>query len=402
MYESIRDLKILYVEDDSTMRKMFKEVLKKIVDTIYLANDGKDGLDVFEHEDIDIIITDINMPVMSGLEMAYEIRKSDKNIPIVVTSSYSESNYLLQAIDHDVTSYMLKPISYETLRKKIEQVAHSVFLEKRLARNQKMAQTAIDLYEGMIVEVVNKNIDFANESCKRILNINEKPSYKEFSNFFDSEDIIATIQAIEEKNKIIQSKNGLSYLVDMTGMDQNSYLLIMSDVTHMVEKTDQLEKQSVTDELTGIYNRKKFDQSLVYFKESFLRYNISFSVILFDIDHFKHINDTYGHAAGDEALKTLSYIVNNSIRVTDVFARWGGEEFVVLLPETDRANATIVATNLKNLIKIHRFAQIGNITCSFGVGEYGGNESLDDFFKRIDKALYSAKKGGRDQVVVAD
>ncbi len=402
MYESIRDLNILYVEDDSTMRKMFKEVLKKIVDTIYLANDGQDGLEVFEREDIDIIITDINMPNMSGLEMAHEIRKSDKNIPIVVTSSYSESDYLLQAIDHDVTSYMLKPISYDTLRKKIEQVAHSVFLEKRLARNQKMAQTAIDLYEGMIVEVVNKNIDFANESCKRIFNINQKPSYKEFSNFFDSDDIIATIQAIEEKNKIIHSKNGFSYLVDMTSMDQNSYLLILSDVTHMVQKTDELEKQSVTDELTGIYNRKKFDQSLVYFKESFLRYNISFSVILFDIDHFKQINDTYGHADGDEALKTLAHIVTNSIRVTDVFARWGGEEFVVLLPETDATNAKIVATNLKNLIKIHRFPRIGNITCSFGVGEYSGNESLDDFFKRIDKALYRAKKGGRDQVVVAD
>ena len=401
MYDSVRDLKILYVEDDATMRKMFQEVLKKIVDTIYLANDGVEGLQKFEENECDIIITDVSMPKMNGLEMAHAVRKVDRNIPIVVTSSYSESKYLLEAIDQDVTSYMLKPISYETLKKKIEQVAHSVFLEKRLIRNRKVVQSAIDLYDGIIIEVVAGDIGFVNETCKQLLPQSQELSFNNVSKFFGTNNLVEKVESLDEDNKILSATNGRSYLVNVTRIDALTSLLILNDVTDMVNKTAELQKQSLTDALTGISNRKKFDQSLIYFKESFLRYNIRFSVILFDIDHFKKINDTYGHAAGDQALVKLSQIVQNSVRITDVFARWGGEEFVLLLPETDLDGAKIVATNLRNLIKIQNFDEIGKLTCSFGVGEYSGNESTEEFFKRIDKALYEAKEGGRDRVEIA-
>ena len=401
MYESIRDLKILYVEDDATMRKMFEEVLKKIVDTIYIAKDGVEGLEIFQKGDCDIIITDVSMPKMNGLEMVQHIRQSDKNIPIVVTSSYSESKYLLEAIDHDVTSYMLKPISYESLKKKIEQVAHSVFLEKKLVRNRKVVQSAIDIYEGIIIEMYNAEVGFVNESCTKLLGIDHKPDFKELSEFFNTKDLNKAIQSLEADNKILKAKNGNSYMVNISQIDAQTQLLIMNDVTEMVQKTDELEKQSVTDTLTGAFNRKKFDQSMIYFKESFLRYGIRFSVVLLDIDHFKKINDTYGHAAGDEALIKLSHVVQNSIRITDIFARWGGEEFVILLPETDIEGAKIVSTNLRNLVKIQKFQDIGNITCSFGVAEYKGSESIEDFFKRLDSALYEAKESGRDRVVAS-
>jgi diguanylate cyclase (GGDEF)-like protein len=338
------------------------------------------------------------MPKMNGLEMAQKIREIDKNIPIVVTSSYSESKYLLEAIDQDVTSYLLKPISYETLKKKIEQVAHSVFLEKKLIKSQKVVQAAIDLYDGVIVEISNGEVDFINESFKNLLE-NENPSYPSLCEFFQCEDLLQTLDA--QSDKILKAKNGNSYLVNETKVDRYTSLFIMNDVTQMVHKTDELEKQSVTDTLTGAFNRNKFDQSMVYYKESFLRYKTKFSVVLFDIDHFKPINDTYGHAVGDKALVTLAKLIQNSVRITDVFARWGGEEFAILLPETELEGARIVATNLRNLIKIQKFDTIGHLTCSFGVAEYRGNESVDDFFERLDGALYRAKEEGRDRVEVA-
>ncbi len=397
--DQVKDLKILYVEDDATMRKMFEQVLKKVVEVIYLAKDGKEGLKIFEQGGIDIIITDISMPEMNGLEMAEHIRKSDPNIPIIVTSSYSESKYLLEAIDRDVTSYMLKPISYDLLRKKIEQVAHSVFLEKRLERNRKVMQSAIDVYEGLVVEIVADGIEFANRHCLEVFDLGRKPTFKEFSLFFNTEDIVAQVEALPENDRLIKGVNGRSYRVNPSRIDEQTLLLIMNDVTEMVQRTDELERESLTDALTGIYNRKKFDRSLIYFRESLLRYNIKFSVILFDIDHFKRINDTFGHAVGDSVLKQLTQTVQTSIRTTDVFARWGGEEFVLLLPETDAYNAETVAQNLKNLIKIQRYEEVGRITCSFGVAQYKADRSLEDFFKQLDGALYEAKEAGRDRVV---
>lgn len=157
------------------------------------------------------------------------------------------------------------------------------------------------------------------------------------------------------------------------------------------------EELSSVDMLTGGYNRQFFEQALAGQVSSAQRYETFFSVVLVDIDHFKSINDTHGHLVGDEVLIELSALVRNSIRGCDIFARWGGEEFVILLPQTDLRDGLVMAQKCCEIIANHPFKSVGRVTASFGVAEYSSGEG-NDLLKHADHALYEAKKSGRNCV----
>ena len=164
------------------------------------------------------------------------------------------------------------------------------------------------------------------------------------------------------------------------------------------KKEEELKELASHDELTRIYNRRKFEEILDYEINMSLRYNRRLSLIMFDLDHFKRINDRYGHPIGDKVLKIISRLVKNSIRLTDTFARWGGEEFVIILPSTGIEDAVKMAENLRMRIENVKFGSIGTITCSFGVTEFRKDDDKYEFIARMDKALYIAKNKGRNRV----
>lgn len=159
-----------------------------------------------------------------------------------------------------------------------------------------------------------------------------------------------------------------------------------------------LEKQATTDALTGIFNRLKFDELLKSELSRAKRYALPLSLIMFDIDHFKKINDTYGHQAGDLVLKELTGLVAGDLRTPDIFARWGGEEFIILVPHDRVEEARELAERLRTRIAHFHFSIVWNVTCSFGVTGLRGDDDLNTFVKRADDALYKAKNGGRDRL----
>jgi diguanylate cyclase (GGDEF)-like protein len=120
---------------------------------------------------------------------------------------------------------------------------------------------------------------------------------------------------------------------------------------------------------------------------------------MFDIDHFKNVNDTYGHDVGDTVLKNIVDTVNKNIRNIDIFVRWGGEEFIVLCPQTDSLSAATLAQKLRGAIDDASFDKVGNITCSFGVASFKDNESKDSLIKRSDDALYKAKDESSSRLI---
>lgn len=122
-------------------------------------------------------------------------------------------------------------------------------------------------------------------------------------------------------------------------------------------------------------------------------------IIFFDIDHFKRVNDTYGHLAGDMVLKQLASLISLRIRNSDIFARWGGEEFILLLPDTSLNEAIGVAKVLKDAIAAEAFETVGKVTCSFGVAVLQDDQSHENLLKRSDEKLYEAKESGRDKIV---
>ncbi len=166
------------------------------------------------------------------------------------------------------------------------------------------------------------------------------------------------------------------------------------------EQLALVQKQATTDALTGCYNKQMFNTLLSAESSRAMRYGSIFTLIIFDIDNFKSVNDTYGHLVGDQVLKALAKLANNCIRNSDIFARWGGEEFTILLPETNLTNGAIVADKIRSVIASYDCGDPGHKTCSFGVAEFFPEDSTNTLVSRADEALYFAKNNGKNQVAI--
>jgi len=154
-----------------------------------------------------------------------------------------------------------------------------------------------------------------------------------------------------------------------------------------------------TDSLTHIYNRLHFAHFLDAEIDKTKRYGGKFSIIFFDLDHFKDVNDNYGHLVGDDVLACITDIVSKANRSADIFARYGGEEFIILTPETNLSGALIHAERLRSDIEKYEFKIVGHITSSFGVAEFDAEkDNVETLLERADKALYLAKEYGRNRV----
>jgi diguanylate cyclase (GGDEF)-like protein len=168
------------------------------------------------------------------------------------------------------------------------------------------------------------------------------------------------------------------------------------------DQRERLEHLATVDPLTGVKNRRSMDEELAVATSVSARHGISQGLVLLDIDHFKKVNDVYGHSVGDEVLKELVALIQQNIRRSDQLFRFGGEEFVLLMSGVDEAGLRAVMHNLQEIIRRFLRHPGGPVTASFGVAVLGPDESPEDWFSRADAALYKAKESGRDQVVYAD
>lgn len=174
------------------------------------------------------------------------------------------------------------------------------------------------------------------------------------------------------------------------------------DITSRILFENELAKAAATDPMTGVANRLQCNRWLKSATDHARQSSSSVSLIMFDIDDFKHVNDTFGHNAGDAVLIHTAEIVHSVIRSHDMFARWGGEEFVILQIDTPYEGTIAFAERLRTKIEQTQFRNIGHITISLGVAQFDKEESIEAFVKKADDAMYKAKKEGKNRVCVAD
>lgn len=212
--------------------------------------------------------------------------------------------------------------------------------------------------------------------------------------------VIGRLEHLQERmTAIVQARDFSSSVAvhadDEIGAISKAFNALLETVRTSIADVEHL---SATDSLTQIYNRLKFNDLFKLELQRVERYKTSLSLIIFDIDHFKEVNDAYGHLAGDTVLVELAMIVKENLRGTDIFARWGGEEFVILATETGIEGARKLSEKVRTEIERFRFTTVGRVTCSFGVAEYTEGDNIDTLSKRADDALYDAKRSGRNRV----
>jgi len=296
---------------------------------------------------------------------------------------------------------------------------------KEIESTKQLLQQIIDTDTSFIVLADGKNVIYANKT------ILEFAGYASVEEFREKHEYLSDMfEKVENNTSFIQTYNDGVHWIEYLKREQDSqklkvrinidgksryfkpyakdiktddkvlYLITFDEITNEYVKIQELEHMASTDVLTKLFNRSKLNDVLE--KEISFSNAISsnLSIVFIDIDHFKRVNDTYGHDVGDRVLIDIANIIRSTTRAGDIAARWGGEEFMITLQATDATHASILGEKLRVTVENHTFAIVGNLTISLGITQYRHSESEKTFIKRVDEALYEAKKSGRNRVVI--
>lgn len=226
--------------------------------------------------------------------------------------------------------------------------------------------------------------------------INDANLYRFLEKPFLNEDILLTVRAAiraywQDRDLIRQNE-------ELRRINAELEDIVAARTEELVEKNRLLEVLAVTDKLTGLYNRRKLDEVLDEELARARRYEVDLSIIMLDIDHFKRVNDTYGHGVGDEVLAALATLLHTHSRESDALVRLGGEEFVVVCRHSNAQQSLCAATKLREAIAAHQFPGVGPVTASFGLATFRTDDTVASLLARADAGLYRAKTGGRNRV----
>jgi diguanylate cyclase (GGDEF)-like protein len=333
------------VDDSETILFLLEKVLSDEFEVVTCDNAEK-ALELID-ETFDAIILDIMMPVMDGLQFLETIRGNETfaHTPVIILTAKNDTEEEIARIfSLGANDYINKP-----------------FLRAELIARVKVHIKLKNLTRDLLV---------ANEKLTE--QYEELQSYLKREELLNEKNLEKTV-ALKEANRKIKSLNRrLKYLA-----------------TH--------------DKLTKIHNRRSFLSYLEKDMQRAKRTGNHLSMLMFDIDYFKKVNDTYGHLAGDAVLHELAELIKNSIREVDILGRYGGEEFLIILPDTDKEEAVVLGERILDLVremKVETEKKTISITISIGITCFKKGDTIETFIERVDKALYKAKNDGRDNLKI--
>lgn len=393
-------MKILLLEDDISLNKAIKKVLELDYHIVNTFTDGQELLDSLD-QSYDLYILDINVPHISGLELLDMILLQNDQAKVIMISSNTDVQSIQIAYNSGCVDYLKKPFYIAELRAKISRLnIENRYLmsgvrfkneddplskkEKSLLKLLLNNLSLVVTYE-MIEQAVYENKPMSMDAIRALVRrLRAKLADDIIENTIDEGYCICSLPSDSPEN---MEKN-INQKVEALE-EENSLLKLEKEV---------LLKKSTTDFLTGLYNRVKMQDIFLYEQEQFIGQGETHCVLLMDLDDFKVINDLHGHHIGDKYLQTLAQTLIVFFRTVDIVARWGGEEFLILLPRTSLAEAKEIALRLSDTIREMDCPKIGYRTASFGIARVENNDTLDSVVQRADKALYLAKERGKNRV----
>ncbi|MEO5373669.1 MAG: diguanylate cyclase [Alphaproteobacteria bacterium] len=354
-----------------------------------------------------VIILGLAITIIMAIT-AYLVRRSVVT-PIVTISnamaevSHGELNLSVPVLGRDELGQMA--LSFNRMTDELRQT-----LSGFVSEQDKLTTIILSADEGMVVTDPRGKVVLVNPSCEQILGKTMTQVVAEgFESVFDDPDQMrawlaepaGAIDRVVEYNDRILSVS-ITTVHAENGAALGSTALIR-DITETRRLEQELRNRSLVDGLTGLGNRRFLDQSLEREMERALNHGVMLSIAIFDIDHFKKFNDTYGHDQGDRVLRGVADSVRATVRAVDIPCRYGGEEFLVILRSTGRDGATVIADRLRQAIEAMVLEGLPTVTVSIGVASFHDflPETPVRFVEHADKALYTAKRSGRNRVVVA-
>jgi two-component system cell cycle response regulator len=415
------EISLLYVEDDQSTREQISRMLEHIVAELYVAGNGQEGLEQFREHSPDVVLTDIRMPVMNGLDMIREINKIDPDCQVIILTDFCVTEYLLESISLGINQFLKNPYNFPQLAQAIGQCNDSIQLKRHLARQGDLVHLLSQAMEQAPVLVMITNLDgiieYVNSTFVRVTGyeasevIGQNPRIlKSDKNHQDVYmELWRTIKIGNEWEGELANrrKNGQIYwelvkicpLLDSRGV-VTKYLKVSQDITERKTYEESLHYLSTHDALTGLFNRSYFDSVLRRLAGS---HDYPISIVIADIDDLKIINDTCGHEEGDRVIRRAAESLMAVFRSNDVVSRIGGDEFAVLLPLTDEEMAQDIVKRIRN--DGHDARQIKPeyvYGLSIGVATAFEASELESAFKLADERMYLGKFGKKEQVMSRD
>jgi len=416
----VEDERITAMDECALLEEMGYEVVASVAS-------GEEAIDKATTEKPDIILMDIMLyGDMDGIDAAETIRQTEE-IPIIFVSAHSDSEFLQRAKISGSVGYVLKPFNRESLSINIEMALYKHNLNLKLQQNQKFLQEVTSvLAEGLMVIGHDGSTQFMNPEAEKLLGWTKDELNQENINLHDAIHQHATDAPLLTDdcpimqvfvNKVVQhiaddcfiNKQGDSFPVSYSAVPMQmpeggmAVVIAFQDITERKLALETLEQMATHDALTQLLNRGALIAQLDEEINRTQRYARPLSIFMLDIDHFKQVNDKFGHQTGDKVLQHIAKVLTETVRKTDIVARYGGEEFVVILPETTHEKALDLAERLCAFVASSRITIADkeklNITISIGVASYPSHAcELEQLINCADKAMYVAKGAGRNQV----
>ena len=398
---------ILIVDDEPINLERVAVTLNSLYE-LHFARSGKDALHYLSNKNVDLILLDINMKGIDGFEVAaqLQIQQHTKEIPIIYLTSDNSVETIERAFETKAADYISKPFRKKEL---LARVKNRIDTE-RLKRTNEHLLNIINDYVAYIKTDLNGFITEISPFFCEMIQCQEQLIGKNINILktgSTSQDVYKQLwHSIEQGETFsyeIENRNfagGTNWYRTTIVPDINNNGKISGYVAFYVNIDEKVryKHSALTDYLTGVNNRAKFESELSEEIYRSKRYDHPLSIILADIDHFKAVNDTYGHDTGDVVLKEFTNILRDNIRQSDILARWGGEEFIILCPNTDISGAISLAEILRVKVEEHIFSTVDKNTASFGVIQWSEDMDQKTLFLHVDKALYKAKEQGRNRV----
>lgn len=391
-----RQPRILVVDDDPNLRKTLSDILKVKGYETTVAAEGAEAIAAAEREKFSLVLIDLMLPDMHGSEVMAHIKAISPLTQVIILTGHASMDTAIEATKLGAFSYFVKPYQLDDLLQKIRHGVERQQGEETIIRLASFPK----LHPSPVIEInAGGEVTYANPAAEKLFPdlsalgwlhplLNELSECKELR------------QGKQEADFISEAKVGQATYELHThyihGLDLIRVYVL--DITQRKRAEGEIYLLATTDSLTGIANRREFSAILAREVDRAKRYGTSMSLAMYDLDYFKRVNDTYGHDVGDYVLQSVTGIVKENLRAADVVARWGGEEFVVLMLQSDVQAAVDAAEKLRLAIAGHHFDKIDKLTVSFGVTAFEPQDDLDSFLKRVDDALYVAKERGRNCV----